>query len=176
MMMMMINCLCKMIERWKTFSLFSGCRSCQRLSPLKISVTHWEAFRKVVNYFHKTLYLRCLTGFWICLCAKSVRIRSYSGPYFPALGLNTWRYIVSLRIQSECGKIRTRTTPSTDNFLRSASDICIFHRAALDYYPHILPLIKMTSISFSTNIRWVITKIPCKPKIIFRVKIPGVLF
>ena len=67
MMMMMINCLCKMIERWKTFSLFSGCRSCQRLSPLKISVTHWEAFRKVVNYFHKTLYLRCLTGFWIRL-------------------------------------------------------------------------------------------------------------
>ena len=31
---------------------------------------------------------------------KSVRIRSYSGPYFPALGLNVERYGVSLRIQS----------------------------------------------------------------------------
>ena len=28
---------------------------------------------------------------------KSVRIRSYSGPYFPAFGLNTERYGVSLR-------------------------------------------------------------------------------
>ena len=31
----------------------------------------------------------------------------FSGPYFPAFGLNTERYEVSLRIQSECGKIRT---------------------------------------------------------------------
>ena len=35
---------------------------------------------------------------------KSARIRSYSGPYFPAFGLNTKRYGVSLRIQSEWGK------------------------------------------------------------------------
>ena len=47
-------------------------------------------------------------------CVKSVRIRSYSGPHFPAFGLNTERYKVSLRIQSECGKIRTRITPNTD--------------------------------------------------------------
>ena len=47
---------------------------------------------------------------------KSVRIRSYSGPYFPAFGLNTERYRLSLRIQSECGKIRTRITPNTDTF------------------------------------------------------------
>ena len=32
----------------------------------------------------------------------------FSGPYFPAFGLNTERYTVSLRIQSKCGKIRTR--------------------------------------------------------------------
>ena len=37
-------------------------------------------------------------------CVKCVRTRSYSGPYFPAFGLNTERYSVSLRIQSECGK------------------------------------------------------------------------
>ena len=49
-------------------------------------------------------------------CVKSVRIRSYSGPYFPAFGLNTERYKVSLRIQSECGKIRTRITRDTDTF------------------------------------------------------------
>ena len=32
----------------------------------------------------------------------------FSGPYFSSFGLNTERYFVSLRIQSECGKIRTR--------------------------------------------------------------------
>ena len=47
---------------------------------------------------------------------KSVRIQSYSGPHFPAFELNTERYGVSLRIQSECGKIRTRITPNTDSF------------------------------------------------------------
>ena len=30
-------------------------------------------------------------------CIKSVRIRCYSGLYFPAFGLNTERYFVSLR-------------------------------------------------------------------------------
>ena len=43
-------------------------------------------------------------------CVKSVRIRNFSGPYFPASGLNTERFSLSLRIQSECGKIRTRKT------------------------------------------------------------------
>ena len=52
-------------------------------------------------------------------CVKKVRIRSDSGLHFPAFGLDTERYSVysaSLRIQSECGKIRTRITPSTDTF------------------------------------------------------------
>ena len=49
-------------------------------------------------------------------CVKSVLIRSYSGPYFPAFGLNTEKCGLSLRIQSECGKIQTRITPTTDTF------------------------------------------------------------
>ena len=53
-------------------------------------------------------------------CVKSVRIRKFSGRYFPAFRLNTERYSVytpiSLRIQSECGKIRTRKTPNTESF------------------------------------------------------------
>ena len=49
-------------------------------------------------------------------CVESVRIRSFSGPYFPALGLNTERYGVSLRIQSEYRKIRIRKTPNMDTF------------------------------------------------------------
>ena len=41
-------------------------------------------------------------------CVKSVKIRSFFGPYFPSFGLNTERYGVSLGIHSECGKKRTR--------------------------------------------------------------------
>ena len=32
----------------------------------------------------------------------------FSGPYFPAFGLNTERHFISLRTQSECRKIGTR--------------------------------------------------------------------
>ena len=49
-------------------------------------------------------------------CVKSVRIRSYSGPYFPAFELNMERYSVSFSVQSICGKIRTRITPNTETF------------------------------------------------------------
>ena len=47
---------------------------------------------------------------------KSVRIWSFSGPYFPAFGLKTERYGVSLRIQPECEKMRTIKTPNKDIF------------------------------------------------------------
>ena len=49
-------------------------------------------------------------------CVKSVPIQNYSGPYFTTFGLNTERYGVSLRIQPECEKRRTRITPNKDTF------------------------------------------------------------
>ena len=49
-------------------------------------------------------------------CVKSVRIRSFPGPYFPVFGMITERYGVSLRIQLECWKIRTRKNPKADTF------------------------------------------------------------
>ena len=47
---------------------------------------------------------------------KSVRIRSFSSPYFPAFGLNTQRYSVSLCFQFECRRIQTRKSPNTGTF------------------------------------------------------------
>ena len=49
-------------------------------------------------------------------CGKGIRIQSFSGPHFPPFGLNTEKYGVSLRIQSDYGKIRTRRTPNSDTF------------------------------------------------------------
>ena len=55
---------------------------------------------------------------WPCrYCVKKVHIRSFSGPNFPAFGLNMERKGVSLRIQSKCGKIWARKTPNVDSFL-----------------------------------------------------------
>ena len=47
---------------------------------------------------------------------KNLRIGRFYGPFFPAFGLSTERYGVSVRIQSECRKIRGRKTPNTDTF------------------------------------------------------------
>ena len=59
--------------------------------------------------------MKLLNYFWSHFM-KSARIRKYSGLYFPAFGLNTERYFVSLRIHSKCGKMRTRITLNTETF------------------------------------------------------------
>ena len=56
-------------------------------------------------------------GYWERIhCVKSVPIRSYSGPYFPAFRLNKERYGTTLHIPSKCEKIRTRKALNTDAF------------------------------------------------------------
>ena len=59
-------------------------------------------------------------------CMKSFRIGSFSGPRFPAFGLNTEKYTVYLRIYLKSGEMRTRTTPITDAFntVRLICKIC----------------------------------------------------
>ena len=84
---------------------------------------------------HSSLYLNC--HHHIVSLQKSVRIRSYSGPYFPTFGLNTERYGVYLRIQSEFGEIRTRITPNTDTFY----EVCLVN------------LVLKFSIHHLTNVR-----------------------
>ena len=44
--------------------------------------------------------------------------KDFSGPYFPAFGLNTEIYTVNFRIQSECRKTRTRKSLNRDTFYR----------------------------------------------------------
>ena len=47
---------------------------------------------------------------------KSARIQKYSGLLLPAFGRNTERHSVSVRVQSECEKMRARITPNTETF------------------------------------------------------------
>ena len=57
---------------------------------------------------------RVMFNKYLLYCVRSVRSRSFSGPYFPSFTLNTERYSVSLRIQSKCWKMQTRKTPNTE--------------------------------------------------------------
>ena len=47
---------------------------------------------------------------------KGPKYRVFSGLYFPAFGLNMDRYSVSLRIQSNCAKVRAKKPPYLDTF------------------------------------------------------------
>ena len=78
-------------------------------------------------------YLGILLSIWSkCLlvihCVKSIRIWSYSGPHFPEFRLKMESYGVSLRIQSECGKMWTRITPNTGTFDAVSSSVFPFLR------------------------------------------------
>ena len=57
----------------------------------------------------------------MCLsqCVKNVRIRSYSGPYFPTFGLNMKRYSVSLQMR----EYTDQNNSEYGHFLRS---VCLF--------------------------------------------------
>ena len=68
--------------------------------------------RLLLNYFRKWLY----ETFTVWNVSK---YGVFSVPYFPAFGLNTERYEVSLCIQSECGKIRTTKISVFRHFSRS---------------------------------------------------------
>ena len=77
-------------------------------------------------------------------CVKSVRIRSFSNPYFPRFTLINERYSISLRIQSESGKMCTRKTPNTDkSFTQWKIYLAISHLS--------VPLFLVTEILFMHN-------------------------
>ena len=85
----------------------------------------------------ETRYLYYLNMHWR-KCVKIVRIWSYSGPHFPEFALNMQRYSLSLRIQSECGKMRTIITPNTDPFYAVVSTY-FFHFFINLYHVSITP-------------------------------------
>ena len=59
--------------------------------PLNDLNTARKVYRSILKLFvsGKKEFRQYLHFSWIIHCVKSVRILSYSGPYFPAFGLNT---------------------------------------------------------------------------------------
>ena len=75
----------------------------------RCSIRQWRCSGVFIVNLEHISHCVFIANFEQVFISKSVRIRSYSGPYFPAFVLN-----IILRIQPECGKIRTRITPNTD--------------------------------------------------------------
>ena len=92
-------------------------RNMKKLSCYFFEIFHFEDSRqKGLNgrpsFLKKNLRVTGSAGHRDRHYVKSVRIRSFSGPYFPTVVLNG----ISLRIQSKCGKMQTRKTLNTDSF------------------------------------------------------------
>ena len=82
---------------------------------------------------------------------KASKYGVFFGPYFPAFGLNTERYGVSLPIHSECGKILTRENSVFGHFSKwllliifkwSLSD-CVSPRIYLSFFSLLQNLLLM---------------------------------
>ena len=69
----------------------------------------------------------------------------FSGSYSPAFGLNTQRYFVSLRIQFECGKMRTRKNSVFGHI--SHSDLISNRSKQFDVFRDELPTPKRVKIA-----------------------------
>ena len=81
---------------------------------------NWWKSMKIANINSKDLHIFWMT--WKILhYVKSVQKRSFVWSVLPAFGQNTDRYSVSLRIQSKCGKIRTRKNSVFGHFSRNGN-------------------------------------------------------
>ena len=129
--MMMVNCFCGMVDRWKTFRLFSNRDHCQRSSPSRISDMLQAEVKSALN-------LNSDLAEWSCVIVITTTHRHNCHMYFSTFATLTlrekypnaefflvrifshldWirRDAVSLRIQSEYWKIQSRKTTYLDTF------------------------------------------------------------
>ena len=99
------------LSRQNHFNFFKGCLPQVSLGPFLNTLSHSSiTFLIKINHINHILCDLGLNRH----CVKIVHIGRFSDSHFPTFGLNTERFSVSLHIQSECGKIRTRKTPNTD--------------------------------------------------------------
>ena len=104
---------------------------------------HLELVHAKLSY----LEIICMGTAW-----KVSKCGVFSGPYFPTFGLNTVRYEVSLRIQSECGKIQTRKSSVFDHF--SGSGGVDFLITCRNYTLTILTREHCAFFKFNVRIYW----------------------
>ena len=91
-------CECNIKEKWKVGVIKSVSGKKVRRRILKKLKTQFSYLFKLSFLSLWTFIVNCSTfGTKLVSNTKCVRIRSYSGPYFPATGLNTERYGAQMR-------------------------------------------------------------------------------
>ena len=96
------------------YHMYFGSRMVQNYSLQKsyeIIWNSWINMESVIIFSQKVMQKNNVT-----LRKKCPHSEFFWSVFFPTFGLNTERFRVSLSIQPECGKIRTRKTPNTDIF------------------------------------------------------------
>ena len=140
---MCLSCL-KFVNFFENLLLISPNLNLSYLQPclsLKVGQKHYYRFFKICFLLDRLHYL------------KSVRIRSFSSPNFPAFGLNTEKYGVSLRIQSKCGKIQARKTPNTDTFHAASNS------STINWWPWSSVLVQKITLAFTfTHTAWKVSR------------------
>ena len=116
---------CQVIASYKSillrkvdFLLKSGFQVVAFFIPLEV----WYLVIIVVNFVYKwprQLFLGYHKIISDCTAWKLSKYGVFSGPYFLAFVINMEKYFVSLRIQPECGKIRTRKNSVFGHFSHS---------------------------------------------------------
>ena len=77
----------------------------------------------LINFDKKYKYIKMPRRQLLCInnAGKLSKYGVFSGPYFPAFGLNTERYEASIRIQPKYGKIRMRKYSVSGHVSRSVT-------------------------------------------------------
>ena len=99
----------------------------------------------------------------------------FSSPYFLVLGLNTVRYSVSLRIQLECGKIRTRKNSVFGHFSPSVVVWEIYKTLNKLNTKFMRDLHRLHAINIVPREKWKFNlEIPKSAQVAFRTRIWGI--
>ena len=133
-------CVCALQWRYFTsdYQQFTGFKSCFKCSWIIFIITFpiW-LWKPLFNYFVIYMFIQILNYLNLisfrapplifamldCVrfnhCLKSIRVRSFAGPYFPAFGLNNERYSVIISwlcyffISLYISKVESYSTPTT---------------------------------------------------------------
>ena len=118
----------------------------------------WYLPTKVLHEVATIFYLDLLFFFFFSyldlklICGNN---RKFSGPYFSSFGLSAMRYVVSLCIQSEFEKIKTRKTSNMDTFQAVMWFIlfekCLFHKRYMNSNTFLL---NAETLSLPTDQNW----------------------
>ena len=114
-------------RRWSFIGAFSICMT------VPLTVKKWFVKKCTAVFFLTSCLCTCSykNSWFFCFEANTAwKVSKYGvifAPYFPVFGLNKERYSLSLRIQSEYRKIRTRNNSVFEHFSRSVSHDCFWN-------------------------------------------------